>query len=210
MSNRDSGDGNFYKCATGKTVEFVGLSPFEIDEVKSLVRLPQAPTREVETAIAGYVEVEELAADDLRDDEEKKRWTAYAAELQAAKSKRDNLVMEFILTEGIRFEMSDLEAWKSRRQRWNLPIPEDEREMAVAYVKTAVIGSAADMNKIIEGVLNRQGVSEEVLKAVQETFQRAARRDSAVEVEPAAVEVDVQPEVSGDAGGERLGDRAAH
>lgn len=174
-----------YVCASGKEVRFVGLSPFEIDEVKALVPLPEVPTRQIQTAVADYQEVEALSADDLRDEDERQRWAAYETELAAAKAERDRLLMNFLLTEGIEFDLEGMEAWEQKRRRWNLPVPANEQELKATYVKTAIIGSVADLDAIIQGVMRKQGLDEATLKSVQATFQRAIRRDTPIEPEAA-------------------------
>lgn len=197
-----------YTTAKGKTVEFLGVSPFEVDEVRQLVDIPAAPTRTVETAIAGYTEDEPLSEDDLRSDEERRIWAEYVKERDAAKAKQDRLVMDYILLEGIRFDMDDLEAWTAKRRRWGLPVPEDEREMMLAYVKTAVIGGVDDLNAITTGIFAMQGVDEATLKSVQATFQRSVRRETPGLTAAAESEVDVQPAHAGDESSPLVGGEA--
>lgn len=187
-----------YVTAMGKTVEFIGVSPFEINEIQQLVELPPVPTRKIETAVPGYSEEEPLSEEDLRDDEERRIWTEYVRQRDAASAKRNELVTNFILLEGIRFDLDEMEAWKAKRKRWGLPVPDDEKELHLAYVKTAVIGSVEDVNNIVAGVVSKQGVDEATLKSIQSTFQRTVRRETAGDAAPAQGEVDLQPAHVGD------------
>ena len=200
---------NSYTTSLGKTVEIVGVSPLEVDEVRQLVPIPEAPTRAVPTAVPGFTEMEPLTADSLLNDEERTIWARYDSERRAAERQRNELVTNFLLLEGTRFDIGDLEQWKSKRKRWRLSVPDDEQQLQIAYYRTAIIGSVEDINAIIGKVMARQGVDEATLKQVQSTFQRALQRNTAGAVEPAEERLELQPALSGDTSGQGMGGGAA-
>lgn len=196
---------DFYTTALGQRVEIVGVSPLEIDEIQHLVPIPEAPKRTVQTDVPGFTEIQELTEDTLFNDEERATWAEYVAQRRAAERERSELVTNFLFLEGTRFDMTSLEQWKAKRLRWRLPVPEDERDLQIAYYRTAVIGSVKDLNAIVEKVMAKQGVDEATLKQVSATFQRALRRDAAGAVADTEGEVELQPALSGDEGGKGVG-----
>lgn len=207
--SRSRNEQQSYTTAKGKTVEFLGVSPFEVDEIRQLVEIPPVPTRKIETAVPGYSEEEPLSEEDLRDDQERRIWAEYVRERDKAKAQQEKLVMEFILLEGIRFDMDEMEEWEAKRKRWGLPVPEDERTLMLKYVQTAVIGSVEDLNAITAGIFAKQGVDEATLKSIQSTFQRTVRRETASDAVPAQGKVDFQPAHVGDESSPLVGGETA-
>lgn len=161
-----------YTTSRGFVVEIIGLSPFEITDLLKSVPLPEVPTRVVVTDVPGYSEVEQLRADDLRDDEEKAIWAHYVAEHGAATQKRQELATDYVLLEGTRFSMDDLESWKAKRTKWGLSIPEDELDLQRLYFRTHIIGGGEDIKAISDKIAAKSGVDEATLKQAQSTFQR--------------------------------------
>lgn len=197
-----------YTTTLGETIEIVGLSAFEIDEVAKSVVMPTVPTRTVETAVPGFSETQELTEESLEDDDERLAWAEYVKARDEATVKRNRLTSNFVLLEGTRFEMSGLEAWKTKRQRWSLPIPDDELELRILYYQTAIIGGPTDLQEITQKVMRRVGVDEATLKQVSSTFQRPLRGETADGTARAEGQVELQPALPGDEGGEGV-ERAA-
>lgn len=213
MSNQQNTNGRSnaatpYTTALGKTIMILGVSPFEIEQVRATVPVPEVPKRKVETALPGYSEVEELNADNLTTDEERKEWADYVVARRTAEEQRNTLVANFIMVEGTTFEMDEMEAWTARRQRWNLPIPDDPIELRIAYFRTAIIGSVEDLNSIMGIVMKRQGVDEVTLKNVSATFQHTVRENANRATADAQREMELLERVPGSEGSALLGSSA--
>ncbi|MDI9548191.1 MAG: hypothetical protein QM346_11405 [Chloroflexota bacterium] len=196
-----------YTTSLGKTITFRGVSPFEIDELRRTIPSPAMPSRKIATAIPDYEEEQPL--DKLPEEElteiERAQLARYRREMAEANRRFNALITDYVLSEAIEFELSDLDAWKSRRQRWGLPIPEDEHELRLTYVRTGILGGAADIEEIVGRVIGSFGLDEQELASVRGTFRRRLRRDAVGQAADSDGEVELQPAVHGDAGGAGVG-----
>ena len=211
MTNPKEKDVDFHITARGERVEIVGASPFEMGEVVNTVPLPEVPTRATTVEALGFEELEQLTADSLQNDEERQIWAKYVKDRDAAERQRRELATNFMLLEGTRFSMEPekVEAWKAKRAKWKLPIPEDEIELQIAYYRTAIIGSTDDLEIITQKVMARVGVDEATLKQVQSTFQHSPQGNGADGTQRAAGRVELQSALSGDEGSQGVGSGAA-
>lgn len=196
---------NTYETATGRVITLRPISPFEIDEVRRTVEVPKAPVRKIQTALPGYEEEEPLSLDlpDLTD-EERASLRRHERELAAANTEINQRVTDFLLVEGIEFDLEGLEEWKARRIRWKMPIPDDDQELRIAYVRTAIIGSLGDIEEIMARLTVGHDLDEREMASVRDTFRRRLRRDALVQTPDAEREVDIQQPPDRDAGGESV------
>lgn len=169
--------------STGARVDFNSVSPTLIQKTQTAGILPPIPYREVDTAF-GEKQKEELTADDLRNDEEKKQWKEYQEETKKVLEKRSTNFIRAIFSKGTKIDDSKIEEWKREQvEDWGWDVPTSPIDLKVEYIRTELVGHPEDEMLIITGVLGKSGIPEKELEDVRTMFRSSLRRGSADQAE---------------------------
>jgi hypothetical protein len=170
-----------YMTSKGAKVTFVGLNPVRLEKIQNAGKLPPVPTRSMETAF-GEEQKEELTADSLQNDEEKKQWAEYVKERDAILNKRNENVLKYVFFDGIKIDDSTIDEWKAEQEEvWGIEVPNNRVDLKVDYINSEVIGNPEDLGNIMAGVMERTGVPAEMLDELRASFRGTLRRDIARE-----------------------------
>lgn len=211
----------------GAVVRMRAVSPMLISKIDEAVAarweaegraLAEKPTYTVTTA-AGVDETHEHDAVSIAEVEDPEIRAGLEAQLAKAEEDvkafgrtRSSLLIDIAVLESLEVvEGPSIEKWTKLRTRMGLPIPTDEDELKLAFVKEYILTSATDMGSIITAMLEVTGVKKESVDAAKANFrdQVEGRQEPEGSADP-AVEVDVlagEPVLGAD-GGEVLGEVA--
>lgn len=169
--------------STGARVDFKTVSPTLIQKSQTAGTLPSVPYREVDTAF-GEKQKEELSADDLRTDEEKKQWQEYETATKTVLEKRSSDFIKVIFSKGVEIDDSKIEEWKREQiEDWGWEVPKNPIEARVEYIRSELVGHPEDEMLIITCVLGKSGIPEKELEDVRTMFRSSLRRGSADQAE---------------------------
>lgn len=207
--------GKLLVTSTGVALTLVGVSPMLIAKLQSVGKEPEVPTRKMaldfdlaEGDEPTYQE-EPLTAEDLQDEDERRRWAAYVKQRDALNTERNDRFVKAIFAKGVKVDMTRIDQWKEEMEYFGIDIPTHPLDLKVEYIQTEAIGNAQDMVNVITGVLGQSGVQEEDLAEVKNMFQRSVRRDAPGETIDTEGQVAVEQELQRDGGYPLLGDMAS-
>lgn len=211
----------------GSVVRMHAVSPMLISKIDEGVQArwkaegrtqTEKPTYTILTA-AGVEEIHEHDAQSIAEIEDPDIRAGLEAQLRKAAEDekafgrtRSQMLIDIAVLESV--EVVDgptIEKWEKVRARMGLPIPEDEDERKLAFVKEYVLTSAADMGAIVTGMLEVTGVKKEAVEAASANFrdQVEGRPESGgAEAGEEPVDVRAGEPVLGAVGGESLGEAA--
>lgn len=172
---------DIYITSKGKKVRLIGLNPARLEKLQNAGNMPPVPFRLLETDF-GESQKEELTADSLMNDEERKQWQEYIEKRNAIETKRSENVMKYVFHDGIAIDDEIIDEWKVEQEEvWGLEVPNNRIDLKVDYINAEIIGNSEDLGEIMAGVMERTGVSAEALDEVRATFRSDLRRNTAGE-----------------------------
>lgn len=209
--------GRLFVTSKGVSLYLVGVSPLLIAKLQSAGKLPDVPTRKLMLDFgvedggedSNNFQTEELRADDLQDEEERRKWADYVRERDTVLTARNEKFLKAIFAKGVNVDMSHIQAWREEMEYFEIPVAEHPLDLKVEYIQTEALSNTQDMVDIITGVLAESGIPEEDLVEVKAMFQRSIRRDSAGEPDDTEGEVVVEPDLYGDESGALVGGLAS-
>lgn len=167
-----------YTTSLGEHIEFLRVRPILIQKAQSLGDMPPVPYRENMTAF-GEAEKEELTAEDLRTDEEKKIWDTYQKEVAKVEELRNTELMRVIFSSGIKFDESKMEEWKREIvEDYGYDLPSNKIDLRFQYVQSELIGKPEDVIEIMVGVIEQSGIPEKEMNDIRATFRSALRENT--------------------------------
>lgn len=202
--------GKTYITSKGVALHLQGVSPLLIAKLQSVGVLPDVPTRKMmldfgEDGADGSYQLETLSEGDLQTAEEEAQWKAYVKERDAVLTKRNDGFLKAIFAKGVEVDLSRLDSWKIDLEYFGIPFPEHPLDQKVDFIQMEAIANTEDMVEVITGVLGQSGVGEEELADVKAMFRGSIRRNTAGKIIDAEIEVDLEPDLHGDAGRPLLG-----
>lgn len=172
---------DIYTTSKGKKVKLIGLNPARLEKLQNAGTMPPVPFRLMETEL-GESQREELTADSLLTDQERKEWKEYIEKRNAIEARRSENVMKYVFHDGISIDDEILEEWKTEQEEvWGLEVPNNRIDLKVDFINAEIIGNSEDLGEIMAGVMERTGVSAEALDEVRATFRSDLRRSAAGE-----------------------------
>lgn len=138
----------------------------------------ERPTYTITTA-AGVEETHEHDAQTIAEIEDEveraavqKQFDQAAADQRAFGRSRSELLIDIAVLESVEVVSGpSMERWEKLRRRMGLPIPDDEDDRKLAYVKEYILTSATDMGSIITAMLEVTGVKKEAVEAANANFR---------------------------------------
>jgi len=172
---------DLFTTSKGKKVKLIGLNPARLEKLQSAGTMPEVPYRLVETDL-GEPYKEELTADSLLTDEERRQWQEYIEKKEAVERRRNENVMKYVFHDGIAIDDEILDEWKQEQEEvWGLEVPNNRIDLKVDYINAEIIGNSEDLAEIMAGVMERTGVPQEALDEVRATFRSDLRQRAAGE-----------------------------
>lgn len=169
----------------GFRIKLKPVQPMLISKAMDSVEVPKRPTYETKTA-SGKVQVQPYDEKVAEETEGGKTiWTYYQEELQRALGEQNNKVVTAILAVGTEFEIPAGGSWREDQEALGIPIPTNPILLRAHFLLT-VLEDPAELNDITAKIMRLTGVSEEVIRQAEGTFQRAIR-DEPERPEPMAL-----------------------
>ena len=116
--------------------------------------------------------IKDASADDVA------RWEAYhktQAELERATNER---VTKFMLYRGVRVDDAAMESALQEQEFFGIVVPTNEIERKLHYITTELLKTPQDIMEAVKSIMiaSMSGVSEDTLRAVEESFRRAMEK----------------------------------
>jgi len=116
--------------------------------------------------------IKDAPADDVA------KWEAYhktQAELERATNERTT---KFMLYRGVKIDQAEMQKALQEQTFFGILAPESPIEKALHYIQTEVLKTPADIMTAVQGImmLSMSGVSEDTIRAVEESFRRAMEK----------------------------------
>jgi len=169
-----------FTTSRGIEVTFHGIATM-LDSLRAAYPEPEAPTYEVELPGTLDPQTEKPRTEThYHDDttvatpEEKEAMRLYHEAVQENTAQYEAAIERLTYLRGIKFPRPTNEDWIALQHEISpkIMVPDDPAERLVYYVKTEVIGSLDDAQKIMTGVMEASGVSEKAVTAMQDAFRR--------------------------------------
>lgn len=213
-----------YTTNRGYRVKVRPLSGILLNKVENTIRARyekegrrlDAPTYVFETA-GGDAEEEVYTEESIKEapEEDQKAWAEYLENTNELTTEIFEKQIELEILES--FELLDEidDSWIRRQQRFGVEVPEDPDDRRVHFFETVVMDhfDRVQMHTRVQLLTAVGSVDDELVKAAEASFRRAmaeGRRTLTAQLEAAQEEpgVDDDEAVSGDEGGEGVGDQA--
>lgn len=166
----------------GAKVRLIGLNPARLERLQSAGKMPDVPYREIPNDLGGPPQKENLSANDLLNDEERKQWADYLIACQAVEDKRNTNVMKYIFTDGFEIDDSEIGEWEQEEvEEYGLEISDSRIQKRMDFINAKVLGTAADLGDIMAGVLERTGLPANMLDEVRDSFRGTVRQNTLTE-----------------------------
>ena len=210
---------------SGAQVRMKAVSPMLISKIDEAVQakwtaegrtLTEKPTYTVTTA-AGVEETHEHDKASIAEIEDPEIRAGLEAQMSQAEEDlkafgrtRSTLLIDIAVLESLEVvEGPSIEKWTKLRKRMGLPIPEDEDELKLAFVKEYILTSATDMGSIITAMLEVTGVKKESVDAASANFRdqvEGRQEPEGPAAEEGSVDIRAGEPVLGALGGEGVGE----
>ena len=166
-----------YTTSRGVKVTYNGIATL-IDALQSSLnaRKPIAPTYEVKS-LAGNSEIHAHDETTLETEADRAAWLEYQTKLAAWSDESQRSLMRLILLRGISVELPSDSDWEKQQAFAGIVVPQDAMEKRMHYLQTEVLGSVADYQMMVVGVMRVSGVPEDLLSQVESSFRRSLGRD---------------------------------
>lgn len=174
---RDEQQPDVFVTRSGVQLRLKAVPPMLIDQVRGAVPFPKPPTYQV-TTVAGSVEEYPHTPDTLTTDQEHAAFADYLARRQQAEAEINGRVLDLFLYRGIDLEVPD-NGWAEDQAFFGVQVPDDPRARKIHYLKTEVFTTGEDLVGFTLAMMNLTGVRQEVLDAVESSFQRALQESAA-------------------------------
>ena len=171
----------------GKSVELFPVAQASIEQVRLGV-LREFEKRGAQLTIPTYL-VKTVAGDTQEFPHDEKtileapqadveKWQAYhktQGELERATNER---ATKFMLYRGVKIDQAEMEKALQEQAFFGIAIPESLVEKTLHYIQTELLKTPADILAAVQGImlLSMSGVSEDTLRAVEESFRRAMEK----------------------------------
>lgn len=171
----------------GQSVELVAVAQASIEKVRLGV-LREFEKRGAQLTIPTYFvktvagETQEFPHDEktIKDapEDDVERWDAYhktQAELARATNER---ATRFMLYRGVKVDQAEMERALQEQEFFGIAIPDSPVEKTLHYIQTELLKTPTDILAAIQGImlLSMSGVSEDTIRAVEESFRRAMEK----------------------------------
>lgn len=180
---------NKYRTSRGVEVEFLSIAVL-LDKFQSAHKPPPKPTYKLKNAL-GADEEHELDEKSLTEKpdqftpEQHAAWQAYLVENAKATDEYNRALTRLLLMRGIVVEIPKTDEWVKQQEWLGITVPADPMERRLHYIETEVMGSVADYERVTLGVMSASGVSENLLKQVEDSFRGRVGGDTAEATAPA-------------------------
>lgn len=163
-----------YTTASGRKITILSVPPFLLDKVMGAVKYPEAPTYKAVTA-GGEEELHYHDETTVVTDEEKAAWEKYKRDLENAKLRENELMMNAMFLKGIDVDMSGehFTDWIEEQEFLGIELPTSKPALKVHYITTEILSDLNDLSKIMGLIMQSSGVAEEVVDAALNSFQGA-------------------------------------
>ena len=204
-----------FTTVEGRTVAVVRVPWYRIAKIQEQVatefreagRPLSIPTYEAKI-FGGGIEIHEHDADSVSTDEEKQAWAEHAAAVEELENEKMSRRNKYILRNGIVVSEVDLEAWIEGQRVQGYEPEEDNETRRWEYIcdmlKTPEDAVTAIV-RITSMSLSPQ-VSEEAIRAAEDSFRRAIRGNGAEGTAAGEERLADERAAVGDADGETLGE----
>jgi len=198
--------------ARGKTLETQPISPYTLDDIRALVEYPSQPTYHIETDAVSEDHLLdettlEVDGDPVATEDNKRKWALYQLQRDEAEQTLSDLLLDIIIAEGVILEEGEpSEEWI--RRRWKLfkgNVPgvivdgsavdiTDYDKLKEYYVLRELVRAPTEIKDLMDFILKKSEIDEEVLEQARATFQRKVeqRRRAYSESDTSAIEEDVE------------------
>jgi len=179
-----------YTTSRGVKVTFNGIATL-IDALQSSLnaKKPLPPTYEVKS-LAGNSEIHAHDGTTLETEADRAAWSEFQTKLTTWNDESQRSLMRLILLRGISVELPSDTDWEKQQEFAGIAIPQDPMEKRMHYLQTEVLGSVADYQAMVVGVMRVSGVPEDLLDQVEASFRRSLGRDGNKETAVAVEQVE--------------------
>jgi len=179
---------NTFTTVEGRTVSVVPVPWYRIAKIQEQVatefreagRPLKVPTYEART-FTGEIEVHQHDAESVGTDEERRAWAEHVAAVEELKDEQLSRRNKYILQRGIVVPAADLETWAAEQRAMGYEPSEDEDVRRWEYVRDLLKTDEDAVTAIVRitGLSLSPQVSEEAIRAAEDTFRRAIQGDAA-------------------------------
>lgn len=176
--NGDGAEKDIFETSKGAKIKLLGVSPMLIQKTQTAGTLPPVPTREMATAF-GEAQKDELSAEDLQTDEEKRQWREYEAARDAVLEKRQQNFFRAVFSKGTEVDETEIEDWKREQvEDWGWDVPENRLDVKVEYIQTELITTPEELIELVLAVLEKSNLPEEAMAEARATFRSTLRQST--------------------------------
>lgn len=199
--------------ARGRTLETQSISPYTLDDIRALVEYPSQPTYHIETDAVSEDHLLdettlEIEGDPVATEDNKRKWALYQLQKDEAEQKLSDLLLDIIIAEGVILEEGEpSEEWI--RRRWKLfkgHMPgvvvdgntvdiTDSDKLKEYYVLRELVRAPTEIKNLMDFILKKSEIDEEVLEQARATFQRKVEQRRRAYAEPDTSETSEDGEV---------------
>lgn len=170
---------DYIVTSKGVRIDVQAVSEVLLKKTQTSGVMPPVPYRELKATAFGESQKEELSAEDLQNDEEKKAWAEYTKARDVVQDKRNNDFLKAIFVRGTVVDEAGIDAWKTEQiEEWGFEIPDKNLDMKLEYIQMELAPSPEDQMKIVLGVLGKSGLPEKELEDMRTMFRGALRKGS--------------------------------
>ena len=216
---RERGDNvkDTFTTVEGRTVAVVRVPWYRIAKIQGQVatefreagRPLSVPTYEAK-AFTGEIEIHEHDADSVSTDEEKQAWAKHATAVEELENEQMSRRNKYILRNGIVVSEASLEAWIKEQQAQGYEPEEDIETRRWEYITDLLRTPEDAVTAIVRitGLSLSPQVSEEAIRAAEDTFRRAIQGNGVERSTAGEKRLDDEHSAVGDADGESVGEAA--
>jgi hypothetical protein len=168
-----------YTTSTGIEIEFLPISQSVMLRFHAAHPEPSIPTYSVHSDVTGTTDYIPLDAKSLASypdqftPEQHQKWREY----QQAKALHLESFIRFFAMCGIKVKDS-IDGWVKRQEFVGIPIPDDSLEREYQWITSYVIRTQDDFAAFFAGVMRAAGISEDLLKQVEDMFRGPVQENS--------------------------------